>query len=120
MKSRVSLLFVFVLFLAVIGCQGLQPSFGDGLGAAYLAVDTAAATIKAECGNTVPDGPCAATSSITTAEKQKAKHELTDALVALDRARELYAIGDVSGAANALDTAHVILSALEEMMNDRH
>lgn len=98
--------------LLVAGCA----SFGNGLGAAYLAIDTVADAIWMECQNAVSDGPCVPESAISTEDKQRAKAALSEALVLVDEARILYVAGSVDLAADRLQQANVILDAVEQLL----
>lgn len=103
-----------LLAFVLAGCQsGGIRSFSDGVGAAYLAIDTAADVIYEACRNEVPDGPCAPDSPIETADKDRAKAALTEALDMLGEARALYQVGSTDLGMERLRQARQLLAVAE-------
>ena len=103
-----------VLFLAACATN-----LGNAIGASYLTIQTVADTIKQECGNTVPDGPCTFDSVISTEEKNRYKGMLSAALDDIDAANGLYKAGDVFEAGNYLDVASGVLQEIERQLVER-
>lgn len=104
--------------LLLAGCA-TTPSFQDALGASYLATKTVADTIHAACRNADPGGPCEADAPISTADKDRARALLTDALDLIDTAAALYAAGDDSGAQTQLARARALLALAEGVIRER-
>ena len=106
---------IFVIAALLSGCAGIRNVIGSGA----LTVKTAAEIVQRECGNTVPDGPCLATSRITTTEKNEFKIRLQSAQDLLVDAAQLDSIGRGDEAATKLETADAILAALEQILRQR-
>ena len=99
--------------------MGACSSVNNAIGGGALTVATAANLITAECGNTVPDGPCVPTSAISTTEKQGFKEDLQKAQVALQEAAALNRLGKAAQAQGKLAQADAILSAIERILIER-
>lgn len=106
---------ILVMFMGGCASMGYQ----DAIGAAYLARTTLAEAITAECGNTVPDGPCVAQSAISTEQKQAAKSQLVLAGAYLADAQAIQAgrVGiSCSGKWECLEAARGALGVVENML----
>lgn len=106
--------------LVLAGCASMN--FNDALGAAYLTRTTLAETITAECGNTVPDGPCVPGSVISTEDKQAAKEALVKAGSYLADARAIQQGGkglECSDKWECLEAADGVLDALQRVLIER-
>lgn len=92
---------------------------GNSVGGAALGVETLADQIRAECGNTVPDGPCTEDSLITTAEKQGLKKSLQTAVLLLEGADSAIVLGDAVTGATKLRQADAVLEAITRWLTQR-
>jgi ABC-type uncharacterized transport system auxiliary subunit len=109
-------LLVVLAFAAVLaGCQSANNVIGYGA----VGVKNAAVLIQRECGNVAPDGPCLATSKISTTEKNEFKVRLQQAQDALVDADRFNRQGMAAAGKDALARADAILSALEAILIQR-
>tara|TARA_R100000808_G_scaffold2647_1_gene10210 strand:- start:4725 stop:5066 length:342 start_codon:yes stop_codon:yes gene_type:complete len=99
----------------LVACQSVPAS--NAIGGASLAITTIAMAVKEECGNTVPDGPCTPDSWISTADKQKIKVELGDAVAAVRAADE--ALRHSRDATGWLAKADAIIAAVQRFVRAR-
>ncbi len=104
-----------VLLLLLAGCA----TAGKGVGGAALGIETLADQIRAECGNTVPDGPCTPESLITTDEKKGLKRSLQVAVQLLAQADAAIVAGDAVRAATTLRQSEAVLQAIERFLIQR-
>lgn len=109
---------LIAVVLLSVGCASAPSSFSDGVGATYLAIDTAADTIWDLCQNDVPNGPCAPGSAISTEDKQQAKETLQEALDSLQIARQMYQVGEGDAALDRLRQARALLSIVDGIIRE--
>lgn len=112
MRAAILLLIVSL----TVACKGLNT--GDLIGGAYALEKTITQTILAECGNTVPGGPCKPGSLISTEDKDSAKLKLTEANGWIDEANVLHYAGK-PGAGTLLERATNVLNELEMFLLER-
>lgn len=110
-------LLALALCVSIAGC--VSPNLQQIIDHSNLAVTTIAQTVKDECGNTVPDGPCVSTSLIGTAEKNNIKTTLQSTGESLDLASVALVRGDNENAANRLQAAQEIIRRLQQMLEAR-
>ena len=108
--------------LMLVGCLLLLPgcaNLSNGIGAAYISIESMAQTITAECGNTVPGGECTADSLLTRSDVDGFKEDLQEAKMAVDSANVIYNTGNASGAANELQVAQNVLATIRSILTSK-
>lgn len=101
---------VLLIPLLLVGCVGANKIIAGGA----LTVKQAAVLVQSECRNTIPDGPCVATSRITTEEKNELKVRLQTALDLLAIASQTNT--DAQSRADALGKVDEILATIEAVL----
>lgn len=101
--------------LFIAGCTNLS----NGIGAAYVSIETIAETIQMECGNTEPGGPCVSTSLLDRGDVDSMKTDLQRAKYAVDDANRVYNAGNPAAATDYLSTAQAVLSSLRTALEIR-
>ena len=103
------------LILLLNACANLS----NGLGAAYVSIETMADVIQMECGNTEPGGPCVSTSLLDRGDVDSMKVDLQLAKDAVDDANRIYNAGDASAATDRLSAAQAVLASLRTALEIR-
>lgn len=101
-------------------CSLLPPvdSVGDAIVVTSESIRRAAVNLKDACGNTVPDGPCAEGSSVSTATKQRLKGVLQEAAAAVQTADDMLEANDVVGAEGQLARARALLAVVHHEIGE--
>lgn len=111
------------LGMVVLGCLILLlnacTNLSNGIGAAYVSIETMAETIQMECGNAVPGGPCVSTSMLDRGDVDSMKVDLQRAKDAVDDANRIYNSGDSQAAVGQLEAAQAVLASLRAALEIR-
>ena len=105
------------IFLGVMLClTAACASVGNTIGGGALTIETVANIVQRECGNAQPNGPCLATSRISTIEKNDFKRRLQEAQYFLVDANAAREEGNTAAARGRLHQVNAILSAIESWL----
>lgn len=117
-RERGSVLLIAIMGLSLLlgGCVTPRPpvnSISDAIVVTASDIETAAVQIREMCGNTVPDGPCAAGALIDTDLKGRMKTSLQSGLDAVKLANRSLAANNAAQAGSSLDRAEAILRVIQ-------
>lgn len=111
---------IVVLALIVAGLWGCASyTFNDISGAFSKAVSATANSVRRECGNAEPGGPCVPGSLISTEDRDELRARLLVALDARDMARDAWRAGEQAEAFARLRAAQAILDQIEQYLIER-
>ena len=118
--NRLSHVYATVLMLLLVfaasACVTPRPqidSVADAIAVSSADIKSIAQTVQNLCMNTVEDGPCAATSLMSTNTKDSFKRSLQDALDQVSTAKRLLAAGKAVDANDKLALADAIIMAIQ-------
>ena len=104
--------------LLLTACTTQPQSVSDAIGAGYLSIDAAAQTVSNLCRQTEVNGPCEEGALLTTEQKDDARAALLKATTALDEARVMYTIGDVTNAEDRIAAARAYIRQAETLVQN--
>jgi len=111
-----SITVLILSFFVLAGCVTPRPtvdSIADAIVVTSADIESSAEIVKNLCGNTVPNGPCAPGSLISTSAKDSFKRSLQDALDGVVAANRLLAAGKSVDAEDRLAFVDAIVKQLQ-------
>ena len=112
-NSVAVLILSFFVLAACVTPRPTVDSIADAIVVTSADIESAAAIVKNLCGNTVPGGPCAMGSLISTSTKDSFKRGLQEALDGVVAANRLLAAGRSVDAEDRLAIADAIVKVLQ-------